>query len=122
MLGLRSCIFGSDNIKKVSDWYQQVLEKKPYFENENYIGFDVSGYELGIFKRESSYIRIGNNVEIYWGVEDIESELERLLSLWASVHETPVEVGGGIIMTSIKDPFGNIFGLIYNPHFSAKNS
>lgn len=118
MLGLRSCIFQSDDITAVSTWYKKVLETDPYFENENYIGFDIGWYELGIFKRESSYISSGNNVEIYWGVEDISSQLKKLLSLWAKLESPLTDVGWDIIMASVRDPFGNIFGLIYNPNFS----
>jgi hypothetical protein len=27
-------------------------------------------------------------------------------------------VGGGIVVATVKDPFGNVFGIIHNPHFS----
>jgi hypothetical protein len=27
------------------------------------------------------------------------------------------DVGEGIKVADVKDPFGNLFGLIYNPHF-----
>lgn len=49
MLGLRSHIVRAEDIKKVADWYSQVFECKPYFENENYIGFEVAGFEFGVF-------------------------------------------------------------------------
>jgi len=117
MLWLRSCIFQSDDIKKVSDWYEIALNSKPYFENENYIGFDIGGYELGIFRRESDYLQKWNTVEIYWGVEDAQWELDRLVWLGASPKDLPTDVGAGIIMASVIDPFGNFFGLIYNPNF-----
>lgn len=119
MLGLRSCIFQAENVREVADWYEKVLDKKPYFEADAYIGFDVWGYELGIFYRDAEYIQKGNNVEIYWGVDDIEAEFQRLQTLWASIHESPTEVGGGIIMASVLDPFGNVFGIIYNPLFQS---
>jgi len=101
----------------VAAWYEKVLNKKPYFENENYMGFDVAWYELGIFKREGSSIKKWNNVEIYWWVDDIEWELKRLIDLWATLESPVVEVWGDITMASVIDPFWNIFGLIYNPHF-----
>jgi hypothetical protein len=30
-------------------------------------------------------------------------------------------VGGGICVATVTDPFGNIFGIIENPHFKAVN-
>lgn len=121
MLGLRSCIFQHHDIVSVADWYEKVLQKKPYFTAERYIGFDVGGYELGIFQREEALITPGTNIEIYWGVESVESELQRLIELWATQRDAPTEVGGGIVMASVIDPFWNIFGMIYNPIFKASS-
>ena len=119
MWGLRSCILQSSDIKSVADWYSQVFQKAPYFEAECYIGFDVEGFELGIFYRPETDIQMGNNVEIYWGVDDVEWELVRLIELWATKKDDPVDVGEGIIMATAIDPFGNILGIIYNPNFRA---
>jgi len=40
-----------------------------------------------------------------------------LLQLGATAHEAPTEVGGGIVVATVKDPWGNPFGIIHNPHF-----
>jgi predicted enzyme related to lactoylglutathione lyase len=37
------------------------------------------------------------------------------------VHEAVKDVGGGIKVASVRDPFGNVFGVIENPHFDPKN-
>ncbi len=58
------------------------------------------------------------NVYMYWGVEDVEAAYQRLLSLGATAHQAPQEVGGGIKVATVKDPWNNIFGIIYNPHFT----
>lgn len=117
MLWLRSHIIQAHNIKEVSDWYEKVLQKKPYFTAECYIWFDVWGFELGIFKREVSEIIFWNNIEVYWWVEDIDAEFQRLQDLWATPKDIPIDVWGGITMATVVDPFGNIFGIIYNPNF-----
>jgi hypothetical protein len=54
----------------------------------------------------------------YWGVVDAAAEEKRLEGLGAKVIEPAHEVGGGIFVASVADPFGNSFGLIQNPHFS----
>ncbi len=120
MLGLRSCIFQAEDIKTVADWYKQVLWKDPYFEAECYIGFDAGWFELGIFKREAWYIQQWNNIEVYWWVEDIAWELERLVGLGATKKDDLVDVGWGIVMASVIDPFWNFFGIIYNPKITTK--
>lgn len=54
-----------------------------------------------------------------WGVEDADAELARLVALGAAVLEPVTDVGGGIRVASVKDPFGNRLGIIENPHFKA---
>ena len=46
--------------------------------------------------------------------------LIRLLSviaLGAAEHEKPNNVGGEIVTATVRDPWGNVVGLIYNPEF-----
>ncbi len=57
------------------------------------------------------------SVLTYWGVEDISSEYKRFIELGATEHESPQNVGGEIMVATVKDPWGNIIGLIHNPDF-----
>lgn len=119
MLGLRTHIVRTANIKKVADWYERVFDKKPYFQNEWYIGFEVEGFEFWVFKADIERAK-NHSINIYWGVQDIDAEYQRIVSLGAKTLSKPVEVWGDIIMADFEDPFGNFFGIIYNPTFSAK--
>jgi predicted enzyme related to lactoylglutathione lyase len=56
----------------------------------------------------------------YWGVADIRAQVERLNGLGARQNSEVVDVGEGILMATFLDPYGNIFGLIENPHFKAE--
>jgi lactoylglutathione lyase len=40
-----------------------------------------------------------------------------MLNLGATSHENPVNVGGEIMVGTVKDPWGNVLGIIYNPEF-----
>ena len=53
----------------------------------------------------------------YWGVEDAVAACQRILELGATVHEALQDVGQGIKVATVKDPFGNVFGIIENPNF-----
>jgi len=114
MLWLRSHIIRTQDIQKVSDWYEKVFEKKPYFRNEWYIGFEVEGFEFGIYKADIEQTQ-NHSINIYWWVEDIKEEYERILSLWANSLCKPTWVGWDIMMADFEDPFWNFFGIIYNP-------
>ena len=118
MLGLRTHIIRADNIEKVTDWYTQVFWVDPYFHSENYNGFEVWWFEFGVFKIfPEEKVSKGENVYIYWGVEDIEQEYQRLLDLGAKEKGKPTNVGWEIVTAEVIDPFGNIFWIIYNPEF-----
>jgi len=56
-------------------------------------------------------------VVAFWGVHDIETEFNRLVALGASPSEKPAEVGEGIWVATLLDPWCNRIGLIFNPHF-----
>lgn len=115
--GIKSVIYGVTEIDLAKKWYSKVLQKEPYFDEENYVGFNVGGYELGLYAKAKSIKKKSDGVVAYWGVANIEAEFKRLLQLKAVVFEEIADVGGGIKMASFVDPFGNIFGIIHNPHF-----
>lgn len=49
---------------------------------------------------------------------DIDATYQRLLALGATELDPVAEVGGGIKVAAVRDPFGNRLGLIDNPHFN----
>lgn len=114
--GLRTCIYRVSDIGKATAWYSKVLGIEPYFNEPFYVGFNVGGYELGLQPEESSEPK-GTSVLTYWGVDDVKQKFSQLIAQGASAFEQPAEVGGGITVAAVKDPWGNIFGIIYNPHF-----
>jgi predicted enzyme related to lactoylglutathione lyase len=56
-----------------------------------------------------------------WGVPDLRKEIERLAAAGVTTVGPVMDVGGGILVADLTDPFGNVVGLIENPHFSAAN-
>jgi len=114
ILGLRTVIYRVPDINAAKQWYTQAFGIKPYFDEPFYAGFNIGGYELGLQPDDAT---TGSNILTYWGVEDIDTEYKRFLDLGATVHEAPQNVGGEIVVAAVKDPWGNIIGLIYNPEF-----
>ncbi|CAN5518218.1 MAG: VOC family protein [Actinomycetota bacterium] len=117
--GLRTAIYSVDDIEAAKEWYANVLGFEPYFDEPFYVGFDVGGYELGLSPGEGKAERSGTGVTVYWGVDDAKAALERLIGLGASENSDVQNVGEGILVATVLDPFGNVFGVIENPHFFA---
>ena len=116
-LGLRTAIYHVDDVAKAKDWYASILGFEPYFDEPFYVGFNVGGYELGLHPGGGDSAGKAEGAVAYWGVESAEAAMKRLLGLGATKHEDVQDVGGGIKVATVKDPFGNTFGIIENPHF-----
>jgi predicted enzyme related to lactoylglutathione lyase len=117
--GLRTVIYGVNDLARAKDWYTRALGTPPYFDQPFYVGFSVAGYELGLDPNAAPVSAGSAGVVAYWGVDDIEREVRRLLDLGAREHAPVRDVGEGIQVATVLDPFGNLFGLIRNPHFHA---
>jgi predicted enzyme related to lactoylglutathione lyase len=108
-------------------WYSELLGIEPYFqrpdaENPAYIEFRFGDYqdELGIidarFAPGGGASSPGGAV-LYWHVDDVEAALARVIGMGATEREPLTHREAGFITASVVDPFGNILGLMYNPHY-----
>ena len=120
-LGLRTAIYHAPDLAKAKAWYSKILGIEAYFDQPFYVGFNVGGYELGLDPDPSASAGSGG-VVVYWCVADANAALKRLLSLGATERTNVQDVGDGIRIATILDPFGNAFGIIENPHFKLPNA
>lgn len=116
ILGLRTALYPAPDLAAGKAWYSQVLGIEPYFDQPFYVGFSVGGFELGLVPDATP----GDaGAQPLWGVENIAGEVDRLVALGATVIDAVTDVGEGIRVAAVRDPFGNRLGLIENPHFDA---
>jgi len=120
ILGLRTTIYNVGDISMAKKWYAKAFGTEPYFDEPFYVGFNIGGYELGLLPEESPTTEKPVSVLTYWGVNEIEKVYNHFLDLGATEHEKPHSVGGPLLVASVKDPWENIIGLIYNPAFKLK--
>lgn len=116
--GLRTVIYHVNDLDRAKAWYSSVLGIGPYFDQPFYVGFNVGGFELGLDPDMSSITNGRGGVGAYWGVIDCEYAYNRLIELGASSLSPVQDVGEGIRVATVIDPFGNVIGVIENPHFS----
>lgn len=108
--GLRSAFYGAQDLQEAKAWYRTVFAMDPYFDEPFYVGFEVGGFELGL-QPSDGQPQSGN---AYWGVDDADRMAAHLIAHGASEVEPVRDVGEGIRVGSVRDPFGNTIGLIYN--------
>jgi uncharacterized membrane protein YkvA (DUF1232 family)/predicted enzyme related to lactoylglutathione lyase len=104
-------------------WYTEFLGVEPYFERPGYVEFRIGDHqdELGII--DSAYVPGTQSVDgragvvVYWHVDDVDAVLQRGVGMGATQLEAPEDRGHGFITATAVDPFGNILGIMYNPHY-----
>jgi predicted enzyme related to lactoylglutathione lyase len=116
-LGLRTAIYAVNDLEKAKIWYSGLFGTEPYFDEPFYVGFNIGGFELGLNPDLSKAAPGPGGVVAYWGVMDAESAFRHAILHGAGQHEGVQDVGGGIKVATVTDPFGNLLGIIENPHF-----
>ena len=116
-LGLRTALYVAPDLARAKAWYAELLGITPYFDEPFYVGFNVGGFELGLLPADETHAPGPGGSVAYWGVEDLEQAWKHTLAHGATAVEKPADVGGGIQVATARDPFGNLIGLIENPHF-----
>ncbi len=115
ILGLATVIYPVPDLDGAKAWYARAFEKQPYFDQPFYVGFEIGGYELGLLPDEGRPGAEGGVA--YWRVPEIDSAVEGFVKAGAALVSAAKDVGDGIKVATVADPFGNSIGLIENPHF-----
>jgi predicted enzyme related to lactoylglutathione lyase len=117
LLGLRTNIYKVTDLAKAKAFYKKLFGIEPYFDEPFYVGFNIGGFELGLDPDTSDQKPGPGGSVTYWGVASMDSAVKSLEAAGARFHSEPRDVGDGIKVASVLDPFGNVLGLIENPHF-----
>jgi len=120
VLGLRTVIYHVPDLKRAKEWYSSAFGVRPYFDEPFYVGFNIGGYELGLDPDPKGPKPGPGGSVAYWGVQNAEAAVAHFQKAGATVRSPVQDVGEGIRVASVTDPFGNVVGLIENPHFVAR--
>jgi predicted enzyme related to lactoylglutathione lyase len=126
--GFATISLWADDLAAAVAWYTKFLGVEAYFQRSGpdgrpaYAEFRIGDYqaELGIIDRK--YAPPGAATEpggaiVYWHVDDLNATVARLLSMGAKEYEPITPRGDGFATASVVDPFGNVLGVMYNPHY-----
>ncbi len=117
--GLGTVIYPVMDLERAKTWYSTAFQQQPYFDEPFYVGFNIAGYELGLDPNPNQVVsRPGPGGGVaYWRVDEIAAAVEHFVTAGASVAAPVQDVGGAIKVAAVTDPWGNMIGLIENPHF-----
>jgi predicted enzyme related to lactoylglutathione lyase len=130
--GLGTVIYRVPDLDRAKAWYSTAFQQSPYFDQPFYVGFNIAGYELGLDPDPAGEAGTlagsgqgpstgsgqgpGGGVA-YWRVAEIDAAVRHFVAAGASLVSASRDVGEGIKVATVSDPFGNRIGLIENPHF-----
>jgi predicted enzyme related to lactoylglutathione lyase len=128
--GFATISLWADDLEAARDWYAELLGVQPYFSapgpdgRAGYYEFRAGDYEheLGLVDarfRPGGPAATPGGAITYWHVDDLQGAVERLLAMGAREHEKITErgAGTGFVTASVIDPFGNVLGVMSNPHY-----
>lgn len=115
--GLGTVIYHVPDLDRAKAWYSAAFGQQPYFDEPFYVGFNIEGYELGLHPDQSEGKAGPGGAVAYWRVADIDAAVRHFVEAGASVVAPVQDVGEGIKVATVADPFGNLIGLLENPHF-----
>ena len=106
---IKLIVYPVKNIEAAKKLFAKFLGIEPYMDSAYYVGFKLGNLEIGLDPNS----KLGPIA--YTDVQDIKSNLKDLVELGAEVVQTPKDVGGGLLVASLKDVDGNILGLRQSP-------
>ena len=126
--GMATVNFWADDVVAARDWYAKLFGVPAYFQMPNpehpaYVEFRIGDYEheLGIIGRNYAPKRMQpgpGGAIVLWHVDDIEATHKQLLDAGATEYDPITKRGdAGFVTASVVDPFGNVVGIMANPHY-----
>jgi predicted enzyme related to lactoylglutathione lyase len=120
--GLGTVIYHVPDLDRAKAWYARAFQQDPYFDQPFYVGFNIAGYELGLDPNPKAGSAGPGGSVAYWRVDEIASAVKSFTDCGASIAAPIQDVGEGIKVATVADPFGNLIGLLENPHFGLPTS
>ena len=129
--GFATINYWTDDLEAATRWYAELLGLQPYFQRPGpdgrlaYVEFRIGDYqaELGLVDRRfapQGAAASPGGVITSWHVDAVAAALARLVSRGARVYQPSTAWGDqGFVTAAVLDPFGNVLGIMYNPHYLA---
>src|SRR5262245_26203730 len=114
--GLGTVIYAVTDLERAKNWYATAFQQQPYFDQPFYVGFNIGGYELGLDPNGSATGAGRGGTIAYWRVEHLPRVVDHFTANGAAIVSPLTDVGDGIQVAIVADPFDNLIGLIHNPH------
>lgn len=116
MLKLNSLLIGSDDPKKLAQFYGEVLQAKPGWEGDEFVGYQAGDSYLMLGPHDKVHGKSTNPERLLFNFEtaDVAKEFDRIKAIeGADVIQEPYHPGPSkeMLLATFADPDGNYFQL-----------
>ncbi|MET8944311.1 VOC family protein [Streptomyces sp. NPDC004542] len=111
--GLQTIIYPVKDLEKAKPLFTALLGVEPYADAPYYVGFKAAGQDVGL--DPDGHAQGMTGPVPYWHVTDLQERLAALLEAGAELRQDVRDVGNGRLIASVKDPDGNLVGLLQDP-------
>lgn len=108
--GITTIIYPVTDLAKAKQLFTDVLGAAPGVDQPYYVGWRVGGQDIGL--DPNGHAKGMTGPIAYCNVDDIKTTLQALLDAGAEPNQDVQNVGGGKLIASVKDPDGNVIGLL----------
>jgi predicted enzyme related to lactoylglutathione lyase len=128
--GFATLNFYADDLAAARDWYSELFGVEAYYayppapSAPAYVEFRIGDDEDEIGFIDRRYAPPGatgtpGGAIVHWHVDDLRGTVDRLLAMGATEYQPITEHGdgAGFVTASVVDPFGNVLGVMHNPHY-----
>lgn len=105
-------MFFVSDVERACSWYSQLLGLEPVYLLPDFPVLRVGEVEICFHRADSKVASGAAGAVAYWRVEDFGAALVRSEKFGGVLHRGPLEIENGCSICQIRDPFGNLFGLM----------
>ena len=102
---IKLLVYPVKDVEKAKAFYKKFLDTEPYVASAYYVGYRVGDQEVGLDPNSKA------GPIAYTDVKDIKSSLQALTQVGAEIVQDVKDVGGGLLIATVKDADGNVVGL-----------
>ncbi|MBV9100692.1 MAG: VOC family protein [Candidatus Dormibacteraeota bacterium] len=112
MLKLSNVMIGSDNPRRLVEFYTRVLGE-PSMTESGYTGWMLGGcfFSIGEHSEVHGQNSTPGRLIFFLDTEDVKGEFDRLKGVGATVIKEPYDMGEQFSLATLADPDGNYFQL-----------
>jgi predicted enzyme related to lactoylglutathione lyase len=106
---IKLSVYPVKDLARAKALYTTLLGVAPYADSPYYVGFKIGDHEVGL---DPNAHRKGITGPLeYWQVADIKHAVNAFVEAGATLQDDVKDVGGGMLIATIKDADGNLIGI-----------